>query len=550
MQIHSGMGISVKSNKIVNSQTWHRCSEVLITIMNATYEKIRQLNEQAWVNRNKDVQKSLQMAQQVQAMLMDYPDSGTRELAISLRTQGYCLEHLSRYGEALALVLRAMELANQLADRRLIASMDNVLGNIYWRLADYSSALDHFMHGLRLIQIEPDAEQEVFLLQGLGALHHDIGDHEEALRYFKRSVESDKSVDIIGRAIGLNNIAYTLHEMNRDDEALTYANQALELYEREKFSVGRLESLHTLGSIYLNMGDMDRSWRYFEEAFQSAEQQDNPLQMINSLFGICQIHELRGESDEALQKLLQVLQLSQHIDSLVSQCTAHELLSQLYKHMGNYQLALAHHERFHAIHVQIFNEQAERRLHNTQLLLEVETIRKQANLYRTLAATDALTGLLSRREFYELGEKVIHQARLRLSPVSLLMIDLDYFKLVNDQHGHAMGDHVLAVIARRLKSTLRQDDLAGRYGGDEFVILMPDLSLSACRKIAERCRSVVAEEAIEIDALKIRMNISIGLAVLDADSNLQLEDLIQSADQALLLAKKSGRNRIVSSGSL
>lgn len=507
--------------------------------MKEIYEKIHQLNDQAWSGRNQDVQHSLNLAQQVESMISDYPDVGILQLILSLRTQGYCFEHLSRYGDALTVTLKAMELASPLDDRRLIATIDTVLGNIYWRLSDYSSSLDHFMHGLRLIQIEPDPESEIFILQGLGALHHDMGDYEEALKYFKRSMEPVLADDVIGKAIGLNNIAYTLHEMQRDEEALPYALEALELLRSNAYSVGKLEALHTLGSIYLELGDIERASQCFEEGERAATHDENRLQKVNSLFGICEIHQNRGEFESAQGKLLQILEIAKEIRSPVSQCNAHEMLARVYKQMGNYQAALEHYELFHAMPIQIFDEQSERRLHNTQVLLEVETIRKQANLYRILAATDSLTGLLSRREFFELGAKIVKQSKNRRMPVSLLMVDLDYFKSINDQYGHALGDQVLALVAGILKSTLRQDDLAGRYGGDEFVILMPDIGLLSCQKIAVRCQKAIAEKVIEIDHHKLAMNISVGLAASESDSNLQLEDLIQQADQALLTAKKN-----------
>jgi diguanylate cyclase (GGDEF)-like protein len=515
--------------------------------METTYEKIRQLNEQAWLNRNKDVQKSLLMAQQVQTLILDCPDAGTRDLVVSLRTQGHCLDHLSRYSEALTTALKALELANGLGDLKLTASIDNVLGNIYWRLADYSSALEHYIHGLRLLEVEPDPDVEVYLLLGLGILHYEIGDHEEAIKYFKKSVEQIQSTDITGKAMGLNNIAYTLHTMGRDEEALPYAREALEIYGKEPFSVGKLELLHTLGCIYLEIGEIERASSYFEEVARSAEQYDNSLQIINALFGLGSIHELRGEPDQALQKLIRILQISQEIGSLASECSAREHLARLNKQLGRYQQALEHFEAFHTLHVRIFNEQAERRLRNTRLLLEVETIQKEANLYRSLAATDALTGLLSRREFFDLGGKAVIQARLRKTPMSLLMVDLDNFKAINDQYGHAVGDQVLAMIARRIKNTLRQDDLAGRYGGDEFVVLIPDLDLPDCLRIAERCQSVVSENPIEIDASRFWINLSIGLVVSSASSTSDLEKLVQEADQSLLQAKKDGRKRIVSS---
>ncbi len=514
--------------------------------MDIQYERIRHLNEQAWADRNKDVQRSLKMAQEAQTLIKDCPDASARDRVVSLRTQGYCLEHLGRYKEALTTCLEALELAGQLGDLKIVASIENELGNIYWRLSDYSSSLDHYMHGLRIMEIEPDPELEVFLLQGLGAIHYEIGDYEEALKYSKRSIELNPA-DITGRAIGLNNTAYILHEMKRDEEALPYALQALDVYGNEPYSVGRLELLHTLGTIYLQMGEVDRSCFYFEEAGRAAERHENTLQKLNALLGICQVHEKKGELKEALQKLLFVLQVSQEIGSLVSECETRELLAKLYKQMGNYQAALEQHVAFHALHVQIFNERSDQRIHNARLLLEVETIQKEANLYRTLAATDVLTSLLSRREFFERGGRIVGQTHLQGKPVCLLMIDLDNFKRINDLNGHAVGDRVLSIVARRLKNTLRQDDLAGRYGGDEFVVLMPDIDLLDCQQIAERCQNVVSEEPVEVDSSRFWISISIGLVVSNADDTLSLEELIRQADSHLLQAKRDGRNRIVSS---
>jgi diguanylate cyclase (GGDEF)-like protein len=518
--------------------------------MNDTCEKIHSLNHQAWSGRNKNILASLKLAQQVETMLVDCPHIGTSELVVSMRTQGYCLDHLSRYSEALTTSLKAIELASQLADRRLIASIDNVLGSIYWRLSDYSSSLRHYLHGLELIQTDPDPELEIYLVQGLGILHYEMKEYEEALKYFKRSIESIITDDVAGQAMGLNNIAYTLHSMNDNQQALVYALKAVEIFSTESYSVGKIEAFHTLGSIYIELDHIESAFYYFDESLHLAEQNQNRLLTISALLGICQVHQIRGELEEAERKLLKALQISYEINSLSSQCSVSEQLSKLYKQMGNYQAALEHYEAFHAVYVQLVNKESERRLHNTQVLLEVEAIQKQANLYRALAATDALTGLLSRREFFELGTNVMDQAHRRHAPISLMMIDLDNFKSVNDQYGHTVGDEVLTVIAKRLKNTLRQDDLAGRYGGDEFVILMPDIGLQGCRRIAERCHNALVDLPIDVNALTIWMNVSIGIAALTSNKILSLEALIEQADKALLTAKKNGRNRIVTAAEL
>jgi tetratricopeptide (TPR) repeat protein len=298
-------------------------------MMNDTCEKIHILNDQAWSERNKDIVASLKLAQQVEAMLAECPQVGVDELILSMRTQGYCLDHLSRYSEALTTSLKAIELASQLGDRKLMASLDNILGSIYWRLSDYPSSLRHYLHGLELLQIDPNPELEIFLVQGLGILHYEMGEYEDALNYFKRSIESANTVDLLGKAMGLNNIAYTLHGMKDYQQALTYALKAVEMFSTESYSVGKIEALHTLGSIYVELDNIERAFYYFEESLQLAEHHENRLLMISTLLGICQVHRIRGELGDAENKLLKALQIAYEINSISSQCSVSEQLAEL-----------------------------------------------------------------------------------------------------------------------------------------------------------------------------------------------------------------------------
>jgi two-component system cell cycle response regulator len=128
-------------------------------------------------------------------------------------------------------------------------------------------------------------------------------------------------------------------------------------------------------------------------------------------------------------------------------------------------------------------------------------------------------------------------------PLSLLMIDIDNFKPVNDTHGHAVGDEVLREFAHRIGRSIRGIDLAARYGGEEFVVIMPDTQLPAAHGIAERLRLAIAEEkfAISGDAVGLRVTASIGVSGPGGDA----EAMLKRADEALYEAKRSGRNRVV-----
>ena len=162
-----------------------------------------------------------------------------------------------------------------------------------------------------------------------------------------------------------------------------------------------------------------------------------------------------------------------------------------------------------------------------------------------LAVTDALTGLHNRHYLESHLKTLFDEANAKRKSLSVLMTDIDYFKSVNDTYGHDVGDLVLKEFARRIRTNIRGMDLACRIGGEEFVIVMPDTSLTECYNVAERLRKSIEMEQFHIPRLDKPLDIttSIGITALDetiTDINL----LMKRADQALYCAKRDGRNRV------
>ena len=171
----------------------------------------------------------------------------------------------------------------------------------------------------------------------------------------------------------------------------------------------------------------------------------------------------------------------------------------------------------------------------------VEKLRDQANL-------DYLTGLYNRRYFIERGTQELARANRYAKPLSLLMLDVDEFKQINDTRGHRTGDLVLRHLSRVLGETLRSVDFCGRLGGEEFAVLLPETDAAAAQEIAERLRAAVAGSAVvPEDGPPVRYTISLGVTTLGAsDSN--IDTLLGLADKGLYKAKRSGRNRVCTVG--
>lgn len=183
--------------------------------------------------------------------------------------------------------------------------------------------------------------------------------------------------------------------------------------------------------------------------------------------------------------------------------------------------------------VSAFADQVALAIQNARLFGEVQQ----------LASTDSLTGLHNRRHFIELAKREFGRAQRHQRPLVAIMLDIDHFKQVNDAYGHAVGDQVLKIVTERCQKTVREIDILGRYGGEEFVVLLIETDLNGARIVAERLRKCVAEPPINTDGGALTITVSVGVGILDKECP-DLDHLLQRADQALYVSKQAGRNRV------
>ena len=164
-----------------------------------------------------------------------------------------------------------------------------------------------------------------------------------------------------------------------------------------------------------------------------------------------------------------------------------------------------------------------------------------------IAIHDNLTGVYTRRYLLERFEEEIRRAQMRKINLSFLMLDVDYFKNFNDQYGHLTGDQILKEIGAIIKASIREIDIAGRYGGEEFCVVLPDTDNAGALWAAERIRSSVEKTSIKAYDTVVKATVSIGVATFPLHGSLR-DELLDKADWALYRAKKSGRNRVSAFG--
>jgi diguanylate cyclase (GGDEF)-like protein len=174
---------------------------------------------------------------------------------------------------------------------------------------------------------------------------------------------------------------------------------------------------------------------------------------------------------------------------------------------------------------------------------EVKRMYSRVGELHLKASTDSLTGLLNRENSFYLLQQAIYRAVEAGRPLSVAMADLDHFKRINDNYGHMVGDSVLQETAARILASVRDPDIVGRYGGEEFLVILSDADIATARRIAERIRKRIADTPINVQGTRIEITISLGLASLQEGDD--LNTLLKRADEALYAAKAAGRNCVI-----
>lgn len=181
---------------------------------------------------------------------------------------------------------------------------------------------------------------------------------------------------------------------------------------------------------------------------------------------------------------------------------------------------------------------------NQRLQEEIAERQRLEEQLKHMARTDELTGLNTRRRFFELVEQELRRARRERTPLAVCMVDVDHFKTINDRHGHTVGDRALRALARRCREVLREADIIGRFGGEEFTIALPGTGVSQAREVAERLRAHVAAMEIPASPSPLRPTVTIGLAQVEPGER-SVEPALNRADEALYHGKGAGRDCVI-----
>lgn len=474
-------------------------------------------------------------------------------IGAALRTRGGALSMMGDQARALIDYLEADRHFRAARLERLAEDNLFSLAMSYRRMGDFRQALTYLgQYEAAATRRGLDYERALAAIQ-VGYVHFEASDQHKALRSFERAIYLAEKIDDKSLAASARvGVAAALNRMGRSAEALPQLDAAQRQFEldADRYFTSMINMQR--GIALAQLGRPAQAMPLFDAAEQELVRDDN-LRFLSLLYPARSLAwEALGDPRRALQDerrssvvhaRLDSATRNQQVDLMRHQFDAarRERENQRLRSEQDLQtVKLASLERVRRW--QLLALVAGGALVALLLLLAWRQVRTSRRLAR-MAMTDELTGLPNRRRVLAFGETAITRARADGAALTVLTFDVDYFKRINDSYGHEAGDHALRAIAAACTGGLRERDLLGRTGGEEFLVVLPGTPLTGGLLVAERLREAVASLDLSDVVEGLRPSISIGVAELTARDR-DLRDLVSRADLALYQAKANGRNRV------
>jgi diguanylate cyclase (GGDEF)-like protein len=450
-------------------------------------------------------------------------------------TVAYIYRDLKELDLAMKYFKEAERYAAQAGDRAQQALALNEIGNLLMGRNDLEGALQCKERALELAKTSGDDYVMSACLHDLGLVLQEKKQYQEALGYFTEALGLDRKADRPREAaISLINIATIHQQLDQHIEAIRDLNEALPYAEKTALKKETAQILELLAESHSRLGRSQKAYEFLkrakaihEEIF-TAERAQN-IGYLQALYET----ERKDRENEILKRDVQIKDLE-----LARERSQTNLLLIAAILVAIVAVALFHSNR-------LKSRTNEALAKANQAMTSQRAALDEANRrLDVLARTDYLTGLPNR---LAMAERLVAQTAgepATCRPFVLVLGDVDDFKTVNDQFGHHMGDIALVKLANKLRESIRADDSVGRWGGEEFLLILPDTDADSGVAVAERIHREITDLAIVCDGQEIRLTMTFGVVACD-DPTLPIEEYLRAADRALYKGKNLGKNRVV-----
>ena len=492
-------------------------------------------------------------------------------LALGLRFVANLNLRRSEHLNCLHYLIEALELFTTLNNTRQMAACQNEMGSAYLSLGDCADALEYFEASLSTSEVLNSQKGRQVNLMCIAQAQRQLGQLDQALEYARRSLnlipdfgdtpEASEVQSFIGEVQTL--IGRRILENGAVQEATKTFETALEsLSDALEHAIKlanpeyQATALTGLVGVLTDLERYDTASRFGQDALKIASKLENPAARARTLVAIGRLRLRSDKPNQALESFKQALEVFETLGQREEAAQAHRELASTYKHLEQFALALNHFERFYELDAQIRSQGAERRAQALTVKVDLERAHFEAELHRVRASElstlnellerqtreDGLTGLSNRRHLEEFMRKAFSEAQQDSSALSVILLDIDHFKAVNDRFSHATGDKVLQAVAALMREHINPDELAGRFGGEEFVLVL-HASPKESYERAEKLRLVIQNHDWANIEAGLEVTLSLGWC---AQTNLENhERMLSNADAMLYAAKRAGRNRVM-----
>lgn len=536
-------------------------------------EKIDVMNALSWELTTIDPERGIPICQEAYHLSMSGEFDKNPYLAgmaESLLILAHFNLNVGNFEQSLSQSFQSLSLFQQLDDLRKQAMVYRNIGAVYISVNQYPDGLDILFKALDIAEFLDDQHLIAEIALNLGALYQEIGDLEKSQFELQKSCQIFRDLnDLRLMAYPLFNLGSLFSIQKNYQQALSIFMECVRDYKSSNNSLIYCNAQIEIGMIYFELQDFEQAMDWFKIGLQEAQVKGFKQAEEFAILGIGKVLRKEGRLLDAVDQFNQALEIALRLKVSVDQQLCYQMLAETYEDLGNYLQALNALKKCREVESKVTEQKLDQKLKTLEISYQTQVSRKESEIiqkvnqkleqeivdreriekalrkseeeFRILAALDPLTQLKNRRKFFELAADEVSRARRFIRPLCAIMVDIDHFKWVNDTYGHQKGDEILKICANLIKSCLRDVDIIGRYGGEEFAILLPETTLECGKIVADRLVNTFFENPLVLQKDSVYITVSIGLA--EWVDNLDVDTLINRADLAMYAAKRAGRNQ-------
>ena len=519
------------------------------------HERVKLLNEMAEQLYERDPARGASVAREAVELARATADALGE--AQALYCLGRNLYSQADYPAVFETQAASAALFRSLADAHGEARCSNLLGITYRQLSDYGRALEMYDAALKGFREAADLKWQARVISNIGNVEIQLGNHGAALELFDQALDLRREIgDNEGAGFDLNNAAFgriqralQLRAAGDRDSCQIEAEGALRQLDRalaiaRQYGYKRLEAfcLQTMGEAYQAMAKPEVALAMADQFLQLAHESNDKWIEAYGLACVGELNHQTGNHEEGLVQLAEALAAFEALGARDQAARVLRILSQVHEALEQLTEALSCIRKAGAIEQRLRSEETESRARALAARRRLDQARLETERYRRLAMEDALTGLANRRQLDERLRHLLREGKRSGHLITVALADVDHFKGINDRFSHAVGDEVLRCVGEILRGHCRLGDLAGRYGGEEFMLVFRNLDMRAAHEICERVRQAVEGWDWKSIHPQLRVTLSMGLA--SSSSFDDAQGLLDAADHWLYEAKHHGRNQI------